>query len=487
MLGMYVHTHWGYHRPYAARSWTVSDWEHYLAGLAGLGYDLVMIWPQLDCMPPVPTAGDRAFLDTIAQAIDVAHARFGMRVAVIVCPNTIGNDQADRYEFHNRPYFVCEKKVNPKDRDEVDAFIQGRRNQFEPLRAADALVVIDSDPGGYIGSTNDEFVDLCRRQAEMFREFNPSAEFVYWMLCGWENYNRFWARAQTNDPAEMWGDWRGDDFPQTLALMRDAIPEPWSVFAWRDEHLSAVESLGLDDKVLLYPYAVVEGEPTFPLTNCNPPALAEALKPDYLRRGPRGVMANAQTHCLQLPHTYLFAHFARGGTLAAADLAGFADAVVPNLGDTVASAWLAIETADPAAQRDAARALRNATGRAVATGRLSGLLIGDPDRFLIDLAMNLELRAALQGFADAVDAGRGPAGLRCVLDVLQPYQRRLGFVDAYGGPLHEAFNDVLGRLGDPGLDAVLRQFHDWRDPGVRNGIVPRLLDAADACCRAHGA
>ena len=56
-LGMYVHTHWGYSHPYCACSWTPADWEGYLAGLARLGSDFVMVWPQLDCMPPEPNAG----------------------------------------------------------------------------------------------------------------------------------------------------------------------------------------------------------------------------------------------------------------------------------------------------------------------------------------------------------------------------------------------------------------------------------------------
>ena len=38
MLGMYVHAHWGYNRPYAARSWRIEEWENYLSGLDHLGY-----------------------------------------------------------------------------------------------------------------------------------------------------------------------------------------------------------------------------------------------------------------------------------------------------------------------------------------------------------------------------------------------------------------------------------------------------------------
>ena len=487
MLGMYVHTHWGYRRPYAARAWTRADWEGYLDGLAQLGYDLVMVWPQLDAMPPVPNASDRAFLDTIAHAIDVAHTRFGMRVAITACANAIGNQRAADYDFHTRPYFVCENRIDPKDADAVSAFIAGRRNQLAPLAHADALVVIDSDPGGYVGSTNDEFVDLCRRQTEAFRSLNPSAELVYWMLNGWESYNRFWERTQTDESTHMWADWQGDDFGPTLALMRDTIPEPWSVFAWLPQHLDALAELGLTDKVLVYPYGVVEGEPTFPLTNCNPQAVAGVLTPDFLRHGVRGAMANAQTHCLQLPHTVLFAHLARGGTLDTADLATFADTLQPGRGPTIARAWRAIEAADPDAQRAAACAVRDLTACAPPCASASGLLFADADRFLTDLAINLDLRASLTDLGTALDVGGDPAAaLRRVLDVLVPYQQRTGFADAYGGPLAGGFNDALARLGDPSLDAVLAQFADWRHPEVRNGILPRLLAAAAGYCAAHG-
>lgn len=135
-LGMYVHTHWGYNHPYAARSWTPADWEGYLAGIARLGYDFVMVWPQLDCMPPEPNASDVAYLQTLGRMIDVAHERPSMKVAVIVCGNTIGNEKAAAYDYQHRPYFVCETRINPADPAEVEAFIAGRRKQLAPLARA---------------------------------------------------------------------------------------------------------------------------------------------------------------------------------------------------------------------------------------------------------------------------------------------------------------------------------------------------------------
>ena len=488
MLGIYVHTHWAYHHPYAARTWTREDWEGYLEGLSRLGYDCVMLWPQLDCMPPEPNESDRAFLDTVARMIELAHERFGLRVIIVACGNTIGNAQATSYTFQERPYFVCEKKVNPKAPAEVEAFRRGRRNQFAPLQQADALAIIDSDPGGFIGSTNDEFVALMQVQADVFRSFHPGAEVIYWMLAGWETYNRFWAEAGASGQAIRQADPQKNDFAETLALMQEQVPEPWSIFASTPDHNTAIDQLALRRKAMWFPYGVIEGEPTFPLTNCDRKALADVLVPDALGRYPRGVMANAQTHCLQLPHIYIFAQLAKGGTVESLDLADFADRVLPGRGRALADAWLAIEARDPELQRSAARELRDLVGQPGPTGPLSGLLSGDADRLLTDTAMGLELRARLIDLRKAVDAGSEvPRALRQTLDALQPYQKRVGFVDAYGGPLYDELNTVLAELEDPGMDAVLECFHNWRDPSVRNGILLRLFDAIHQYCLAHEA
>jgi len=55
LIGMYVHQHWPYNHPYAARTWTVEDWRGYLDGLHRLGYNMVQIWPMLVTMPNPPT------------------------------------------------------------------------------------------------------------------------------------------------------------------------------------------------------------------------------------------------------------------------------------------------------------------------------------------------------------------------------------------------------------------------------------------------
>ena len=101
--------------------------------------------------------------------------------------------------------------------------------------------------------------------------------------------------------------------------------------------------------------------------------------------------------------------------------------------------------------------------------------------------MNLEIRARLAEFGAAVHAGRDivPA-LRRLLGCLRPYQRQIGYVDAYGGPLEAKLNRPLAQLGEPMIDEVLDQFHDWQNPSVRNGLLDRLLSTLEAFCREKG-
>ena len=63
LIGMYVHQHWPYRHPYAARTWTYDDWHGYLDGLSRLGFNLVLIWPVQETMPNPLTPSDRANLD----------------------------------------------------------------------------------------------------------------------------------------------------------------------------------------------------------------------------------------------------------------------------------------------------------------------------------------------------------------------------------------------------------------------------------------
>jgi len=480
---MYIHTHWGYNHPYAARTWTIRDWEAYLQGLHGLGFDFIMIWPLLDSMPAQPNITDRLFLATLEQAIDLAHQRFGMKVAIVAGANAIGNEQSADYVFSKRPYFACEKRIDPKNREEVLSFFSGRRNQLSFLPNVDALAIIDSDPGGFPGSSVDELVMLMEGQAAALRMHNPKAEFIYWMWLGWEYINSFHARTAAGEAVSMAFQDNPEEFTPVLTSLRARMPEPWSLLHCLPQHDQAIDALGLRDKAMWFPYGLLEGEPTFPMINCDPGRLGQAITADRLDRCHRGAMGNLQNHCLQLPHTYIFSHLATGGSPETLDLPKFADELIPGHGEDVSEGWQALESRDADRQWAAINALMPLVGQLHRTGPLAGLLFHDADRFLVDLAMNLGVRAAL---VELNASPVTPALVKKTLDTVRAYQQRLGFVDTCYGPLVDGFFPPLAALGDPGIDEALGNFNTWQDPSLRHGALQRVLEAVEAYCRSAG-
>jgi len=480
-LGMYVHMHWGYHHPYAARTWTIGDWRSYATGLSRLGYNLVMIWPLTESMPDPPTTSDLAHLEKLHAVIDMLHAEFGMTALITFGANTVGNEHAAAYTFEERPFFKTDLRLNPGDPAAVDRLLRIRRSLYRHLANADGMVVIDSDPGGYVGSTNREFAALLQRHMDMLDELNPSAMLYYWLWVGWESYNRFWEQAEKTGTAEIrseMSDWE--------TVLDDLLAHPddrWRLLVCWPQHRDLAARRGVDDRVIYFPYGLVEGEPTFPLTNCDPSGLAKGIGGYPWGRPYLGCMANAQTHTAQLPHTYLFAHFARGGTQETADLRSFAADLVPGMDELLVDAWTTLQRGLPARARDIAAAMAAERERLTAagkllTGPLSGLLMGEPGRFLCDLEMQLAFYADMKDFVDAREQGLdGKPEARALVASWRAWMFRTGFVDAYGGPVERILHPTLRALRDPAIERVLAKFDDWHNPAVRNGVVPRLISA----------
>ena len=191
LVGMYIHQHWPYNYPYAARTWKVEDYRGYCGGLKALGYNSAMIWPVLETMPSPLTSSDRNCLKKIAAVIDTLHNELGMRVYIALCPNVSAKDnEARKSPFEQRHFFYCDTRVNPGDPVALGQLIERRRELFRPLAKVDGVVIIDSDPGGYPGSTNAEFVNLLLAHRRMFDSLRPGIELVYWNHVGWPAYGR---------------------------------------------------------------------------------------------------------------------------------------------------------------------------------------------------------------------------------------------------------------------------------------------------------
>jgi hypothetical protein len=479
---MYVHEHWGYRHPYAARTWSREDWRGYAAGLQALGFTAMMVWPMLDSMPDPPTPSDIAHLEKMRDVIDMLHD-LGMAVFITMGPNVRGNAEAAQYTFEERPYFRSDQRLDPADAAAMDGLYRFRRGLVRDyFSRADGFVIIDSDPGGWIGSTNAEFVAILRAHLAIFADAAPQAYLYYWMWIGWETYNNFWADALAGKTRYNWGNIEAD-CEAAVRLLLEHPEERWRLFCcMNDVHKPIIARLGVQDRTLYNPYALIELEPSFPMTNYQPERLRDGLAAYDRTLTPLGVMANAQTHVLQLPNTYLWSHLAQGGTLETADVAGFAEQLVPGQGALLAEAWAAMGGEDTTAMRQLSWSLQKIADQ-VQGGPLAGLLFDQPAQCLDDLALQLLFRADLLDLAAAHrDGGDWRARLRPFTESWDAWQQRTGFEDAFYGPLVDLAFPAFKDMHDPAVDQAIYDNESFTDPTVRHGVVRRLMAAVQAAC-----
>lgn len=438
MIGLYVHQHWPYNHPYAARTWTLEDWRGFLEGIHLLGYNTVKIWPVLETMPKPLTESDRANLEKIGKVIDIAHHDFDMRVVIALCPNVVAdNASASQATFEDRHFFHCDIRVNPGDADAMTAMLAWRKELLRPLAAADAIAIIDSDPGGYPGSTNQEFVDLLGAHRRLFDSLRPGIQLLYWAHAGWEGYARFYETGKF----EMG---KKSEFLDTYKRLKALNPEPWALANGR-----YAEEAGVEDRIVAYNYGCIEGEPSFPLTNFG----GNQAHDGGAAMGPLGVMGNAQTHCVQLPNIFAFARGATGRPLEMDDYRDFAEKLIPGEGEAILAAWCLIGKPDPGPMHEMAEKLEAKAKQPLQEGPLKGLLFGNPERFLMDLVYQLRFLAAKTEFCNAVESDKGfQRAFRAFAQAAEAWQQRHGYENAWylGHELAEA----LGKVGSPEIDAV---------------------------------
>ncbi len=384
-----------------------------------LGYNTVLIWPVLETVPEPMTPSDRANLDRIAKVIDMAHTQFAMRAYFVLCPNNRGKDEAAQYTFEERPFFGTERRINPADAVEWGKLIAFRKKLITPLKHADGIFIIDSDPGGWPASTNVDFVAILRSHRYIMDEVRPGMELIYWAAFGWEAYGRFYETGEIKRGSE-------DEFDDTVHMMARNHLEPWWIASMNDPLLTS--TLALPQRILSFNYGKIEGEPSFPLTNFGDDTAYEGGK----NKGALGVLGNAQTHCVQLPNTFAFARGAQGLTCTRDDYVAFANDLLPGHGETIVAGWSALHAGDPAAHDAAIQALEQIDQAALKPGPLRGLLFGDPGRFLHDLVLQLRMTGALETFyRAALTQPQDPAAVKdsfaALIDAGDAWQRTHGY------------------------------------------------------------
>jgi len=471
MVGIYIHTHWPYHHPYAARTWTVDDWRGYLGGMKTLGYNTVLYWPLIETMPQPLTPSDRAQLDQTAQVIALAQHELGMRFLLVLCPNIIADDAAaSQAPFAERHFFHTDLRVNPADPLAVGAMMRRREEALRPLAGADGIVIIDSDPGGYAGSTNAEFVALLVEHRRLFDRLRPGIELVYWMHAGWPAYGRFYATAEFKRGPEA-------ESIEALTLLKAANPEPWGIA----NNLPLARRLGVADRVINFRYGQIEAEPQFPLTNFwSEKAFAAGHD-----AAPRGIIGNAQTHVVQLPNTFAFARGARDQPIGPADYRAFGEQLVSGHGAAIERAWRAFAAKTPTEMRAAAAALPADVAQ-LRAGPLRGLIFGDAARYVSDLKMQLAVAAS---YAELLAAAEAKTDLAAPLERFaadtSAWQRRTGYQNQWNWP---ELKKLLATLNSPEIDAVLTPAYFAETPfgRVKEGYhrkereTTRVLDAINA-------
>ena len=308
------------------------------------------------------------------------------------------------------------------------------------------------------------------------------SSWFYWMHAGWEAYSRFYDHRHF-DPGHA-SRTRGCPRP----CLKKPNPEPWGVANGLDVRPQAGDRVAGDQSSTTGRSRV---SPRFPIHQFRSRAVPKAAA----TAAPRGVMGNAQTHCVQLPNTLAFVRGAMGHTVSDEDYVQFAGELIVGHGPLIARAWRLLQTSDVTGRREVASQLETLAGQRVETGPLKGLLFGDPRRFLIDLVMQLRLKAACDEFCAASESRQ---------DITEPFARFVTAARVWQGQhgyknywYWPRLGEALRRLESPPVNAVLDQLLSLptpfeRMPGatpferVRNGLrasetfTPRLLDAMDS-------
>ncbi len=423
MLGMYVHMHWSFNHPYAARTWSLDDWKGYLHGIHRLGYNTVVIWPVIETMPDPLTYSDKAHLEKMSAVVEAARRDFRMRVYFVLTPNvSADNEEAGKYTLERRPYNRCSLLVDPKDPDELEGMMERRAGLCEYLKQADGFFLIDGDPGGWPDCKNEDFVEIFSRHRKMLNDLRPGLELYVWSHQGWETTGKLYSGNSERTSAS--------DLRELLSLLSKDEYEPWGVVGSRYENdIAEIAAMsGVEDKVVTFKYGFIEREPSFPFTNYDD-GVAYKGGQDI---GARGILGNAQQHCVQLPNTFALARGARGLEAERDDYLSFANDLIPGQGGEIVEAWEALMGEDPALMYQQAEQLTSLLVQNLEAGPLGGLLFNDAHRFVQDLILQLRARASIHEFLLAADRSSKEsqefsASLKQLILNLESWQRFHGF------------------------------------------------------------
>ena len=428
--GLYLHQHWRYNYPYATWAWGVEDWKRALDMAAYMRVNLVMLWPHMDMIAPPLSVEEKDYLADMRTVIDYAHRKRGIRMWMVEGANVLlDSPQVKHLPLENRDYYAFAHMKggglkNPTDPKAVAALMANREALYQAVPNADAYGYIDSDPGGWLGSPASDFIHLLgenRRLMDHLPGGAHDAELFYWVLASWGD----------KTVPENWHD--------AMSLFQKRIAGPKEYLVCWLAHLNEARDLGVLGDSTFFPYGVIEGEPSFPLTGHRFSEISRAFDYASQYKGLKGAMGNVQTFPVQLPNIFYFTRSSwNANTAKLSDLAVFhelAALLLPEKSDLLSRGWAQLSEPGSAGAFRVAEELQSGgpTGR---LGTLGAFMFPNAGQILRDLTVMLRIHASAELVRERVAAGKSEQEVSEAIEAyfkeLLAWQKVNGFWGAYG-------------------------------------------------------
>ena len=314
-------------------------------------------------------------------------------------------------------------------------------------------------------SPSSQFVDLFvenRRLLDRYHERPREAKLFYWVAGGWGR--------GTKD----------ENVRETLGALERRLPGPWELLFY-PAHSATIHELGYDSRAILFPYNIIEREPSFPLTSLNFEAIRRVDA-----SGRKGVMAN----CTILPASTAehLSSYGRGmgrkvqATEDSALLDSLARLIYPEQHQVLAQGWEQLrKPGSREAESAEERILEVVRGRH--TGRLGIIgeaIFPDPDQVLRDLAGMLRIHSRAEAVRELAEGGASEREFRQAtveyLRELLEWQKVNGFFGAHavnGQVIFDKFNNGADtRVVSKAWASFVRQRPDRKtlEPGVVDAL-----------------
>ncbi|MCX6620689.1 MAG: hypothetical protein NTY38_06355, partial [Acidobacteria bacterium] len=296
--------------PFAVRTWEREDFAGMFRLLRHLGFNAVMVWPTPETAPMPLSAEDARTLRQYRTVIDDSHAA-GLECWLAYCPSVIAKDEVRGVPWPQRSLYSSMQRLQLTNETIATAYLEHRRKVLRLLDNADAVVVIDGDPGGYPGAPVEEYIRILKSDQRAV----PGKPVIPCIWSGWgrdETKGGFW-----NEPVNA-------TITASLDALKREMSGAWQIMPGRSHRagwangripVALAEQAGLIERSTILCYEAVEFEPTPPASVLQFDLIRAALKEEgRLAGSARGVFGNAQQPVMVLPNIY---YFARG----AADLA----------------------------------------------------------------------------------------------------------------------------------------------------------------------